>query len=121
MSIAVSFGKGQSEVCAGRPERRLFADAKRFQQMEKNLPEPDMNHALPFDSCQRIRPSEALDGIVLLAGSEAYQSSLAFYSYIKLLASQDVPRAKAICEELKKRFPGCKKSSKNGDVDNGAV
>jgi hypothetical protein len=59
---------------------------------------------------------ELLDDIVLLAGSEAYQASLAFYNYIKLLASQDVPRAKAIYEELKVRFPGRKKSSKNGDA-----
>jgi hypothetical protein len=64
---------------------------------------------------------ESLDDIVLLAGSEAYQSSLAFYSYIKLLAAQDAPRAKAIYEELKKRFPGHRKSSKNGDATNDVV
>jgi hypothetical protein len=48
---------------------------------------------------------EVVDDIVLLSGSEAYHSALTFYSYIKLLASQDVARTKAIYEELKKRFP----------------
>jgi hypothetical protein len=61
---------------------------------------------------------EVIDDIVLLAGSEAYQSALAFYNYIKLLVSQDVPRAKTIYEELKKRFPGRSKVKKdvNGDA-----
>jgi hypothetical protein len=48
---------------------------------------------------------ETISDIELLAGSEAFQAALAFYNYVKLLASQDVPRAKAIYEELKKRFP----------------
>jgi hypothetical protein len=60
---------------------------------------------------------ETVDDIVLLAGSEAYQASLAFYNYIKLLASQDVPSAKAIYEELKKRFPRHKRKNSN---DNGS-
>jgi hypothetical protein len=38
-------------------------------------------------------------------GSEAYQAALSFYDYVKLLAAQDVPNAKAVYEELKKRFP----------------
>ncbi|MDR2408014.1 MAG: hypothetical protein LBE13_07880 [Bacteroidales bacterium] len=62
---------------------------------------------------------EVVDDIVLLAGSEAYQSALAFYNYIKLLVSQDVPRAKTIYEELKKRFPGRSKAKK--DVDTEAI
>ncbi|MDR2125643.1 MAG: hypothetical protein LBP63_02270 [Prevotellaceae bacterium] len=60
---------------------------------------------------------EVIDDIVLLAGSEAYQSALAFYNYIKLLVSQDVPRAKTIYEELKKRFPGRSKSKKDADAN----
>jgi hypothetical protein len=56
---------------------------------------------------------ETVDDIALLAGSEAYQSSLAFYNYVKLLASQDVPGAKAIYEELKKRFPRHKRKNSN--------
>lgn len=60
---------------------------------------------------------EVVDDIVLLSGSEAYQSALSFYNYIKLLVSQDVPRAKTIYEELKKRFPGRSKGKKGIDTD----
>jgi phosphoribosyl-ATP pyrophosphohydrolase len=52
-----------------------------------------------------VQASETVGDISLLAGSEAYQAALSFYHYVKLLASQDVPRAKAVYEELKKRFP----------------
>ncbi|MDR1983594.1 MAG: hypothetical protein LBQ28_02050 [Prevotellaceae bacterium] len=61
---------------------------------------------------------EVVDDIVLLAGSEAYQSALTFYNYIKLLVAQDVPRAKTIYEELKQRFPGRSKAKKNDNADN---
>jgi hypothetical protein len=49
--------------------------------------------------------SEVIFDIKMLAGSEAYKQALLFYSYIKLLSSQDIPRARAIYDELKKRFP----------------
>jgi hypothetical protein len=49
---------------------------------------------------------EALDDTQMVAGSEAYQAALKFYNAVKLLAAQGVPGAKAIYEELKKRFPG---------------
>ena len=39
------------------------------------------------------------------AGSEAYQSALVFYNSAKLAASQGINGAKAVYEELKKRFP----------------
>jgi hypothetical protein len=60
---------------------------------------------------------EVVDDIVLLAGSEAYQSALAFYNYIKLLVSQDVPRSKTVYDELKKRFPGRSKVKKDAVTD----
>jgi hypothetical protein len=63
---------------------------------------------------------ELIDDISLLSGSEAFKCALAFYGYIKLLALQDVPNAKAVFEELKKRFPGRKRSSKSVD-DNTAA
>jgi hypothetical protein len=47
----------------------------------------------------------------LLAGSEAYQAALSFYNYVKVLAAQDVPNAKAVYEELKKRFPHARHKS----------
>jgi hypothetical protein len=48
---------------------------------------------------------ELIDDIVLLAGSEAYQAALLYYNYVHELALRDVPGAKAIYEELRKRFP----------------
>jgi hypothetical protein len=58
---------------------------------------------------------ETIDDIALLSGSEAYQAALAFYNYVRLLASRDVPRAKAVYEELKKRFPRVPKRKGNAD------
>jgi hypothetical protein len=48
---------------------------------------------------------ETVSDIELLAGSEAYQAALSFYNYVKVLAAQDVPNAKAIYEALRQRFP----------------
>ncbi len=45
-----------------------------------------------------------LDDTVLLAGSEAYQASLAFYNSVKLGARMNVPGAQPIYEDLKQRF-----------------
>jgi hypothetical protein len=42
----------------------------------------------------------------MCAGSEAFQASLVFYNYIKMLAANKVPGAKDVYEELRKRFPG---------------
>lgn len=60
-----------------------------------------------------------LDDTILLAGSNAYRRALVFYNYIKLLAAQDFPGAKAIYEELKKRFPR-RKSQKDVGIENDA-
>jgi hypothetical protein len=55
----------------------------------------------------------------MVAGSEAYQSSLIFYNSVKMAARQDIPGAKAIYEELKKRFPGPKhRSNSNTEPEN---
>jgi hypothetical protein len=45
----------------------------------------------------------------MTAGSEAFQAALVFYNSTKVVASQDVPGAKAVYEELKRRFPGKKR------------
>ncbi len=47
---------------------------------------------------------EALEDTSLVAGSEAYQAALMFYSSVKEAASKNVPNAKAVYEELKIRF-----------------
>ncbi|MCB9070711.1 MAG: hypothetical protein R3C41_11070 [Calditrichia bacterium] len=45
-----------------------------------------------------------LDDTVVLAGSEAYQASLAFYNSVKLGARMNVPGAQNIYQDLKQRF-----------------
>jgi hypothetical protein len=54
---------------------------------------------------------ENVDDTTLVAGSEAYQAALVFYNSVKMAARQDIPGAKAVYEELKKRFPGKKRKS----------
>jgi hypothetical protein len=54
---------------------------------------------------------ENLDDTTMTAGSEAYQAALVFYNSIKMAARQDIPGAKAVYEELKKRFSGGKRKS----------
>jgi hypothetical protein len=51
---------------------------------------------------------ENIDDTTMIAGSESYQAALIFYNSVKMAARQDVPGAKAIYEELKKRFPRVK-------------
>jgi hypothetical protein len=48
---------------------------------------------------------EIINDIVALSGSEAYQASLLFYHAVKIAVDQGVPGAKAIYDELRKRFP----------------
>jgi hypothetical protein len=45
----------------------------------------------------------------MTAGSEAYQAALIFYNSAKVAASQGIQGAKAVYEQLKKRFPGTKR------------
>jgi hypothetical protein len=48
---------------------------------------------------------EGIGDTEMTAGSEAYQAALVFYKSVKMAASQDIPGAKAVYEELKTRFP----------------
>ncbi len=58
----------------------------------------------------RIRQlEEGVADTQMTAGSEAYQSALVFYNSVKVAASSGVNGAKAVYEELKKRFPRPKK------------
>lgn len=54
---------------------------------------------------------ETLDDTTMVAGSEAYQAALVFYNSVKMAARMNVPGAKAVYEELKKRFPSIHKRS----------
>ena len=55
-----------------------------------------------------FRPTEqlasGLNDTTLLCGSEAYTNALVFYNYIKQAAKDNVPGAKIIYEDLRKRF-----------------
>jgi hypothetical protein len=55
-----------------------------------------------FNSARQL--DEYISDTEMVAGSEAYQAALVFYNTVKLLASQDVPGARAVYEELKKFF-----------------
>jgi hypothetical protein len=56
-----------------------------------------------------------IDDTQMTAGSEAFQAALVFYNSAKAAMKQDVPGAKAVYEELRKRFPGGKR--KNSDLE----
>ncbi|GHT72887.1 hypothetical protein FACS189456_2570 [Bacteroidia bacterium] len=53
----------------------------------------------------------------MVAGSEAYQAALVFYNSAKMAAAQDIPGAKAVYEELRKRFPHGKRGSSESETE----
>jgi hypothetical protein len=58
-----------------------------------------------------LQLEEGISDTEMTAGSEAYQAALVFYKSVKMAATQDVPGAKAVYEELKTRFPGGKRKT----------
>jgi hypothetical protein len=62
---------------------------------------------------------EMVDDTEMIAGSEAYQAALLFYKAVKMAAEMDIPGAKAIYEELSKRFPGRGRKRGNDEADSG--
>ncbi len=55
---------------------------------------------------QVVQPTvDMLDDTMLLCGSEAYVTVLAFYNYLKGVAKMNVPGAKTIYDDLSTRFP----------------
>ncbi|MDR1606464.1 MAG: hypothetical protein LBS41_05065 [Streptococcaceae bacterium] len=50
-----------------------------------------------------------LESTAMLAGSESFQNSLAFYRSSKDAATRNVPGASEVYSDLKERFPGKKK------------
>jgi hypothetical protein len=56
---------------------------------------------------------EIIDDTTMVAGSESYYAALMFYNSVRVAAAQNVPGAKAVYEELKKRYPGGKRKSGN--------
>lgn len=57
-----------------------------------------------FRTVQQL--DDNLSDTVMLAGSEAYEAALAYYASVKMAAKMNIPGAKAIYEDLKKRFEG---------------
>lgn len=54
--------------------------------------------------CTQIE--DTLSDTTMLAGSEAYVSALSYYNSVKQAAKMNVPDAKAIYDDLRKRFEG---------------
>ncbi len=60
---------------------------------------------------------QQLDDSIMLSGSEAYVASLAYYNTVKIGSRMNVPNAKAIYDDLRKRFVKAGTSS----PDNGSA
>ncbi len=69
----------------------LFADMKIYEQL------------LPLYRVV-LQLENKLNDTSMEAGAESYISALAYYNSVKMAAKSDVPGAKAIYEDLKKRF-----------------
>jgi hypothetical protein len=55
---------------------------------------------------------EAVNDSIMLAGSEAYQAALIFYTSIKAAAKSGIANAETIYDDLSVRFPCVRKKSK---------
>jgi len=53
---------------------------------------------------QALQLCNGLDDTAMVAGSEAYYAALAYYNSVQQASNQNIPGAKAIYDELKKRF-----------------
>lgn len=67
------------------------------------------------NTCKQLLQS--IDDTSLLGGSEAYQQALIFYNSVKYAASQDVPGAKAVYEDLKTRFQRVKIKKSDDEIE----
>ncbi|AFL85271.1 hypothetical protein Belba_2728 [Belliella baltica DSM 15883] len=65
--------------------------------------------------CNQI--ADNLSDTTMLAGSEAYVSALSYYNSVKQAAKVNVPDAKAIYEDLRKRFNGQGRRSPNAPAE----
>ncbi|MDR1369585.1 MAG: hypothetical protein LBJ72_05595 [Dysgonamonadaceae bacterium] len=64
---------------------------------------------------------ENIDDTSMVAGSESDQAALVFYNSVKMAARQDIPGAKAVFEELRKRFPHGRHKSPGEDAPEAEV
>ncbi|MDR3653847.1 MAG: hypothetical protein P4L34_12870 [Paludibacter sp.] len=59
----------------------------------------------------------ALEDTMMVAGSEAYYAALYYYKNVQQAAAMNIPGAKAIYEDLKKRFPSLTRKSGDSTTD----
>jgi len=84
-----------------------------------NIPELEIDFNAVVDLtefshlCDKL--SDGLSDTIILSGSEAYVAALSYYNSVKNAAKMNVPGAKAIYEDLKKRFVN-KTSGKTPDT-----
>ena len=78
--------------------------------------EVDLNAVQALTTVYRplLQLMHQLDDSIMLSGSEAYVASLAYYNSVKIGSRMNVPNAKAIYDDLKKRFAKVGSSSSNG-------
>jgi hypothetical protein len=84
-----------------------------FLNMQEFKVDYDDAHGLWTVLNDALQVYEMIDDTIMVAGSESYAAALVFYNSVKVAAEKDVPGAKAVYSELKKRFPGQKRKSDN--------
>jgi hypothetical protein len=75
-------------------------------------------HNLTTLNNSTLQLHEYTDDTDMVAGSEAFQAALVFYNSVKVAAMHDVPCAKAVYEELRKRFPGTRRKHSDTETEN---
>ncbi len=83
-----------------------------------DVPEMEVDLQAVEDLTSVYRPllqlMQQLDDSIMLSGSEAYVASLAYYNSVKIGSRMNIPNAKAIYDDLKKRFAKVSSSSSSG-------
>jgi len=73
-----------------------------------NIPEMEIDYNAVVDLTDfahiSLKLSSGLNDTITLSGSEAYVAALSYYNSVKNAAKMNVPGAKPIYEDLKKRF-----------------
>ncbi len=82
-----------------------------------NVPEMKIDLDAVADLSPILKMSDQLcdnlNDTTMLSGSEAYIASLAYYNSVKQAAKMNIPNAKAIYDDLSKRFERSKVSKEN--------
>ena len=85
-----------------------------------NVPEMKIDLEAVGDLSPMLKTAEQLCGnlsdTTMLSGSEAYVASLAYYNSVKQAAKMNIPNAKAIYDDLSKRFERNKSSKENNPI-----